>query len=409
MRVLVYEQWRSGHYFNYLQHLLPRLSELADEVVVAMTAEALVAREFEDRLGACRRLRNLRFEGNVPYAHPALPLRERLSLLTNLRDAVRDAKPDYLLVPSADAQTLAMGALGHFGVRLLPAGLPSEATFHQGYGPAAANAKQFMKEAVYRAGFAGSGWTRLNFVNVLYYQYALRHCRWAERARLVPDPVPAAPRMDRREARRRLGMPEDGRYCGLLGVLDGRKAVPELLAAFRAARLRSEDRLLLAGNLDADFRALIARDYGDLVKSGRVVVLDRFLSDEEMAQGYAALDLACVTYRNFPGLASLMLRAVAAERPVIAHDFGWCGAMVRRFGFGALTDIEDRDRFARDLADALENSAGYTESEETRRLLAFHDPDNFAETMLDGVRERTGKPPRAPLRTWQWVTGVRDA
>ena len=41
MRVLVFEQWRGGHWFNYLECLLPRLSEIATEVVVAMTRRAL--------------------------------------------------------------------------------------------------------------------------------------------------------------------------------------------------------------------------------------------------------------------------------------------------------------------------------------------------------------------------------
>ena len=150
MRVLVFEQWRGGHYFDYLKCLLPRLSELASEVVVTLSRRALESEEFEAKIGAYRAFRNIRFEPIIPDADPSLPLRERLTLLMNVRNAIAHTKPDYVLVTSADAQTLAMGALGHIGITLLPKNIPSEATFHTGYGSAVANLNHLMKEAVYR-------------------------------------------------------------------------------------------------------------------------------------------------------------------------------------------------------------------------------------------------------------------
>lgn len=409
MRVLVFEQWHGGHYFNYLELLLPRLSELADEVAVTITARALHSHEFVAKLGACRALANVKFEASVPEAQYSLPVQERLMLLKHLRDAVKRVKPDYILVPSADAQTLALGALGHLGFAPLPKNIPSEATFHLGYGPAIDSVKHLMKEAVYRFAFSGCTWTRLNFVNFLYYEYALRqHCRWIERARMVPDPVPVVHRLSREEARRLLGVPQDGRYLGLLGSLDKRKAVPELLGAFRVAALGHTDRLLLAGRLTPQFRELIAAEYGDLLRSGRIVLIDRFLTEAEVTQGYSALDLVLATYTNFPGLASLMLKGVAAGRPVVANDFGWPRALIKRFGLGSVCDINDRNGFAYTLSHALDASADYAELEGTKRLLAFHETSNFVETMLDNVRCITGKPARHPLKTWDWVLEAVD-
>ena len=129
MRVLVFEQWRGGHYFEYLDYLLPRLSELASEVVIATTKSALQSEGFESKVAAHTAFRNVRLETSVPEANPSLPIRERFKLLMHLRQAVAQTKPDYLLVPSADAQTLAMGALGHFGLTLLPKNILSEDNF----------------------------------------------------------------------------------------------------------------------------------------------------------------------------------------------------------------------------------------------------------------------------------------
>jgi hypothetical protein len=150
------------------------------------------------------------------------------------------------------------------------------------------------------------------------------------------------------------------------------------------------------------FRALIADDYNDLLKNERLIVIDRHLTEAELIQGYGALDLVCVANRP-PGLSSLMLKGVAAGRPIISHDFGWSSALVRRFDLGKVADVFDTEKFAQTLRNAVDASADYRESEATRRLLAFHDISNFTETMLDNVRSAVGKPQEQPLRVWDWV------
>ena len=59
MRVLVFEQFYSGHYFTYIEHLLPRLSDLVSEVVVAITRPAIKSEHFKVTLGKHRALRNV--------------------------------------------------------------------------------------------------------------------------------------------------------------------------------------------------------------------------------------------------------------------------------------------------------------------------------------------------------------
>ncbi len=404
MRVLVFEQWQGGHYFNYLEALVPRLTALADEVVVAITRQAMESDRFKAQLGAIATLPRVRFQASVPSADPSLPVRERLQLLLNLKAAVMEVRPDFLMVPSADAQTLAMGALGHLGISIMPRELPSEATFHCGYGPAIGSIKHAVKELIYRAAYSGCTWTHLNFVNFLYLENAIKVRRaWVDRACLVPDPVPKAPRLDRVAARRLLGIPEQGRYLGLLGGLDQRKAIPELLAAFRRAPLDNQDRLLLGGRIDVGFRRLIDSGYRDLVSTGRLVLIDRFLTDDELLRGFGALDVVCATYRDFPGLASLLLKGLAAGRPVLAHKFGWSEALIRRFGIGHTTNIYNVDEFATTLETALEASSNYVETEGVRRLLSFHEPANFTAAMCEHLRCLTGKPLVDKIKTWDWV------
>ena len=199
-----------------------------------------------------------------------------------------------------------------------------------------------------------------------------------------------------------LGLDPSGRYLGILGGLDQRKTVLELLAAFRRADLPADHRLLLAGRLDSLFAQHVSSDYQDLVRSGRLVVLDRYLSEQEMLHGYEALDLATITYGRFAGLASLGLKAIASGTPLIAHDCGWLRGLIDRFEVGSHVDTFDVDAFASAIKRSLERPRGWAQPEAVRRLLAFHAEENFATLMCQTAASMSGTAQSAAVE-WSWV------
>jgi hypothetical protein len=148
----------------------------------------------------------------------------------------------------------------------------------------------------------------------------------------------------------------------------------------------------------------VREDYADLVSSGRLVVLDRFLSDPELAQGFAALDVHCSVYHCFAGLSSLMLKSVAAGAPVIVGDQpGWARATVRRFGVGHIADHRSVAGFARVLTQALDASDGAPPSEAVERLLRFHSLANFTEGLVERAAFAAGRARGTPVLPWSWV------
>ena len=400
MKTLVFEQWHGGHYTNYLHCLLPAVAQLSDEVVVAVNATMRTALSDSPAVAS---LRNVTFAPVLPPVGPSLRPRDRLAATRNLLDCMRAVRPNYTLLPSADAQTagLVLRRLGA-GVGLRGLG-PIEGTLHYGYGYATTGLKETLKEWVYSETYRRAPYDSVNFVNFAYYEYArARKLIEASRLRFVGDPVPQPPRIGRDAARRLLGLDPGGRCLGLFGVLDRRKAVPELLAAFRRADLPATDRLVLGGRLDPAYAALVASQYADLVRAGRIVLIDRFLTDRELESAYEALDLATVVYYRFPGLASLALKAVAAGAPVLAHDFGWLRALVRRFDVGVTTDIFDAARFAGDLRRSLDLPSASASNVATGRLLRFHEQANFVARMTTGLRRAAGAPAPQTVE-WDWV------
>jgi hypothetical protein len=260
MRALVFEQWQGGHYFNYLECLVPRLASICDEVVVAITAPAASLAAFRRAArpsgGAAERaVRPRRADPGRADARslsgPARPQRGRCD---------RSASPDCVFLPSADEQVLALPlhALAGQGGRVRR--LHLEAVLHyKGYTAQDGVAErllstlqgQLLKTGVFDC---------LNFVNFLQYEDAVeRRLPWAAMARAAGDPVPQPPRLGRAAARQALGLDPGGRYIGMIGDLDARKAVPATLAAFRAAGLAADDRLLLAGRLAEGYAQVPSR------------------------------------------------------------------------------------------------------------------------------------------------------
>ena len=214
----------------------------------------------------------------------------------------------FRLLPSADEQLLALPLLALSGHRRALRGVAIEAVIHYPSYTASVTGRERLVSAVQRGLLRSGVFSQLHFVNYLQYEDVQAHRWWWQRmARAAGDPVPQPPRLERRAARVALGVDPSGRYLGMIGGLDARNAVPATLAAFRAAKLPSHRPITAGWSDDARVANLVREDYADLVGNGTLVVLDRFLSGQELAQGFAALDVHCSVYHRFAGLSSLML------------------------------------------------------------------------------------------------------
>jgi len=404
MRTLVFEQWQGGHYFNYLECLVPRLAAMSSEVVVAITEDAASTELFNHQLGHLRSLPNVRFdlETRVPDEKSAARFRRRLGL--NVVEAILRNTPDYVFLPSADEQLLALPLLTMAGTGRGIRGTPVEAVVHYKSFTAIGTTRERLVSAAQCALLKTKVFSRLNFVNFLQFEDAVsRHLPWVQMARAAGDPVPQPPRFGRGAARRALGLESSGRYVGMVGGLDARKAVPAALAAFKAAKLAASDRFLLAGKLIPEYRTLVQSQYRDLIHDGRLVLLDRFLTDEELTNAFAALDLHCSVYSDFSGLSSLMLKGLAAGIPAVVADQGWSRAIVSRFCVGRVADHRNTESFAHVLKVALDDSANYQQTPAVERLLQFHSIANFVEGLVQQAGVLAGKPPLTPILPWSWV------
>ena len=159
--------------------------------------------------------------------------------------------------------------------------------------------------------------------------------RWPEApVAHLPDPYPENFTADRAEARRAFALPESRRVFLFYGGAYRRKGLPLTVEAMLGLPEDSPALLFCAGQRPADDPS--AEGLAELVRRGRAVVVNRYVTAEEEKQLFAACDVVLLPYIGHFGSSGLQVRAAGAGRPVIASDEELVGRLVRDHDLGPL-------------------------------------------------------------------------
>ena len=406
MIVHIFESGCGGHHTTYIRSLLPALTELRhrghiQRILVTISHAHFASPDFADKLS--------QFSSSVDF-DASLPdfdfrIRSSHAAAAALLTSISRVRPDYLIAPTADFLTVGLAGRSINPAEPMPGGVHSVGLFHLGFGRSAVTARDRLKDSVFSISRHVSRWSDVRIVNPLVYECLIRRGALPERYSMLPDPVARPPQLDRFTARRVLGIPVDGFYIGSIGSSDHRKAIPELLSAYRAATSQRTDRLLLAGRLYGPHQSLIERDYADLVRQERLIVLNRYLTSDELTACRSAIDVASVMYYPKPELSANILEAAFTCRPVIACAHGYTGMIIDRFKLGWSCDPRDSEAFVATIRTALAHGSEYRPSDGLSRLIQFHDPKNYTNTVLSPLFVKVGL--RAPeLTSWEWTTAL---
>jgi glycosyltransferase involved in cell wall biosynthesis len=388
MRVLIFEPDHHGHRLNHVRHLVSALTELPSvRTTVALSAHAPQTTEFNVHLASVAD--SAVIDAWMPHLHRN-PLKGALQRSEFLRQSLQRAQADWLYVPYGDGLIQVLGLQRILLFPALPPDIMSETLVFRGnfaYPQRTWRAKA-ISELSWRIG-RQAAWSITHILDpVVYESLKARQADEPPEYRLMPDPVETPTSLDRVAARQRLGIPDDGRLIACAGIIDRRKGVDLLIHAFAAAGLEPTDRLLLAGQHEAEIRKILAQDYGGLVRANRIISLDRILENDDLLDAIVASDVVAALYPRHIGSASIAIRAAAAQRPVLAHNFGWLGLIVPRFELGHLCDATNPKALQVAIVAAVEASASYQQSQAARQFVDFNSIENFKASWTAAIRER---------------------
>ncbi len=344
------------------------------------------------------------FDATFPSISPAPDLRDRVHLFKAMNRAVDTVQPDRLIVPSADYDIMVqamMSPLAKFGKKTK---VKATGIIHYGMPLLLSdNFKESVKQRIYQTAWRFSRWNTLMMVNPLMYEGISDKASYGKHLQVLPDPVPPALEISASQAREYYGLPNEAVLLGAVGMMDNRKAIPELLAAF--SQIGSEAKgvkLVLLGQLAQTYEELIESQYEHLVEAGDLIVVNRYLSQHEVQLAYAAMDVLLVLQYRRANLSANLLKAMMYDKPIIADDFGYTGMMLSRFKLGRACTVADSQSIQAAMLSAINAKDSYVPTKQTVRLKAFHSPQNFTHTLLNDV---IGDAADFPVKTWEWVCG----
>jgi glycosyltransferase involved in cell wall biosynthesis len=413
MRVLVFEPQFAGHNLSYAMHLMAKLIALECDVHLVTSAQATRSEEFDIHLSSLKgKYQCHAVDGFVERAGmrgisvngPA----GNYSMMQGLLKGLREVQPKHLFVPFGNPIAHLAGLPNPLSNELRRQAIESELVLlfgkyayeHNGW---RSRCKEWMALAV----LARGPWTRIHHIVphatrvMKAYSPAMR-----DKCRLLPDPVEPVPDMNKMEARRCLNIDEHGRNIALVGLIERRKGVFELLESFRKAlpNLRPNDRIVLAGKSTGEVREALASRFSELVSAGRIVSIDRHLSANELWAACIGADLVCTPYPNHRYSASIVIRAAAAGVPLLANSIGWMNETINRFSLGTTCDTNNEQVFADQILKALNASSNFRLGELGKGFVEFHSSENFAAHLTQRISQRIGRESEASLIDWECIS-----
>jgi glycosyltransferase involved in cell wall biosynthesis len=402
MRVLVFEPQYRGHNLAYVHLLAARLLELGCEVDWLTSRAAFDSVERQRHLADLPGLRPVVYEGFQDRPQ-SLGIRVNgyhgaRSLLAGLEYGLKQSRPDHLYIPFGNPVAHWLGLPNRVSRMLKQFGTEAELVLLFGrYAYAHRGWRAVLKQRWALSMLQRGPWARIHHIvpHAVQVMSAFSPAL-AAKVRGLPDPVERAPAaLDKVAARQLLGVPVDGQYVVLSGLIERRKGVRELLEAFERALplLTDNTRLLLAGQATEEVRGWLQGRFAPLVARGRVLGIDRHLSNLELWASCFAADLVCTPYPNHQYSASIVIRAAAAGVPVLANAMGWMEHVVKTYQLGSTCNTRDPDQFPLALLEALEHAQRHQTTPASRRFVEYNSAENFQDQLTARLVERMGEAP----------------
>lgn len=385
MKAMIFEPAYRGHHLHYVRVLTQGLMDLGVEVAWALSSDAPESDEFRVHLASLRDGVRL----STPTAGiQSLGYRSWKKVGGDLFREVRATRPDRVFLPYTGGLTAALGR------QVRPWPFPDTAleglVMRGGWAYPQPELRAKVRQAAILRMIRRIPWARLHILDPLAY-CGMRNRGVLDPRRhvLIPEPVEPMPSLSTSEARTRLGLPNNGRWAVVVGQQDKRKGTDRLLEAFLRADTPAEARLLLAGTTSPDIHAWVRVSGKGLVKQGKLVLMDRYLSEDELSAALHAADLIVAPHFRPVGSSGLLVRAAAIRKPVLATDYGWVGWATRTFNLGRTVDIENPQAYADALTAAFNQLTPFG-NDLTPTFVKYHTLNNHLQHWLSGTRVALG-------------------
>jgi glycosyltransferase involved in cell wall biosynthesis len=204
----------------------------------------------------------------------------------------------------------------------------------------------------------------------------------------IPELTTIRRKVGRDAARRTLGVPDRSFLVLCYGALSKRKGVLELLNALADPICPRQATVLLAGRQESDIELIMGAEPASRLRNeGRLVEMNRYLTDDEEATVFSAADCVWLGYVNYYGISGVTIQAAISGLPVIACREGIVGYWVRKYDIGITVDVRNPALVAAAIRQLSEQPELRTRFRSNGlRLQDQHGPGAFARAVCDAIQ-----------------------
>lgn len=184
---------------------------------------------------------------------------------------------------------------------------------------------------------------------------------------------------------------EAGRKVFLLfGSLSERKGLHELLEAIKtlSPELSRQLCLLIIGPFEGQQSQKLKPLIKQISQSQPIQIIchNKFVTDSQIEPYFKIADFVLTPYQRHVGMSAILVRAAAANKPVLSADFGAMGEVVRSFGLGITIDSEVLQSITDGLARCLtEPTASLCDYKKMKQFAEQNKAEQFAKVIFDNI------------------------
>ena len=211
----------------------------------------------------------------------------------------------------------------------------------------------------------------------------------------MPDPVQiydrAEPQLE--ELRQSLGIDAGRQVFLLFGELTARKGIYEILDAVEMLPpdLSQKLCLLLIGPLGREEKELVQARIVEITKSRPIQIIGRheFVTDRDVQPYFQIADVILAPYQRHIGMSAILVRAAAAQKPVLSSDFGLMGEVTRRYGLGLAVDSTAPDEIAKGFSRfLLESPQSLCDRVQMKQFAERNNAEQYTKTIFHHLQSQ---------------------
>ncbi len=185
------------------------------------------------------------------------------------------------------------------------------------------------------------------------------------------------------EIRAELGVEPDRTVFCLIGALDRRKGVRELLECLPLVpeQIARKCCLLLIGVVEPSQKHDVYELVNRLQRSSpmQIILRDAYVRSDQFQHYYDLSDVIMATYQGHMGNSSALIRAALAQKPALSSNYGLMGEIVRRRRLGVTVDTSSPADMAAGFQQFIDNEpATLFDYEESLRYAKENSRDQLA-------------------------------